>query len=543
MAERAGGWGLPALGAVARSATGDRAAALAEVSHLVTTGDADQVAQAGAVAAASGFTAVADSAIDRLPQDDPRRARLLALTRHAQGHHRAALAALVGHSDGPSNSLRRRIAGDLSALDALGRISRTTRRDPIGDAADPPSRVLHVAYNALPEVQAGYTLRTQGIAAAQRRAGMQVDVVTRPGFPVDSGALGAPVDVTVDGVRYHRLLRGRPLPSVAGERIDRYGEEVTRLAMRLGVDVLHAHSRHDNAQAALIAGRQLGLPVVYEMRGFIEETWRSRGGDPAADEYRLFKAAETECMLAADRVVTLSTSMAEDIVGRGVPADRVEVVGNAVGGEFLAAPPDPAPVRRRFGFAPTDVVLGVVSTLNDYEGIDLLIAAVLRARRIPGHEGLRLLIVGGGPAEADLRTLAAGEDAIVMTGKVPHHAVRDYHSAIDVFCVPRRLTPVTAAVPPLKPIEAMATGRPVLVSDLPPLRELVETSGAGEVAAPDDVDAWVGAITRLYAHPDRTAMGARARQWVLEHRTWSAAADRYQSIYRAAIAHQHHTKE
>lgn len=551
-ASQAGRLGRPALAAVAAAARGDRESARADLRHLVAGPDLRVVRDAGAAAAALGLVDVADAALARLPDDDPHRARLTALLRHAKGFHRAALDALVGTSDPATDALRRRIAGDLSALDALGRISRVPPPPPRSPqhealAVAPPSvrSVLHVAYNALPEVQAGYTLRTHGIARAQAQAGLDVIVVTRPGFPVDTGAIAAPREVALDGVRYVRLLPLRPLPTVAGERLDRYADAVTDLAREIGADVIHAHSRHDNAQAAVVAGRRLGIPVVYEVRGFIEETWRSRGGDPRADEYRLFKRAETECMLAADAVVTLSGSMRDDIVARGVPAGRVSVIGNAVGEGFLAAVPDPSDVRDELGFSPDDVVYGVVSTLNDYEGIDLLVAAVERLRATAGHEQARLLVVGGGPAEADLRAAAArvGHGTVVLTGRVPHEDVRRYHAAIDVFCVPRRDTPVTRLVPPLKPVEALATGRPIVVSDLPPLRELVEACEAGLVAAPDDVDAWVTAMLRLYAPHDRSDFGARARRWATQHRTWTAASDRYAQIYRELIADRQHMKE
>lgn len=553
-ADQAERCGLPVLAPLALAAGGDRAGARSALLTLTEGTDLDVVRHAGAAAAALGLVDVSAAALDRLPEDDPQRARLTALLRHAEGHHRQALDALVGTSDPTTDRLRRRIAGELSALDALGRISRVPPPPPRTPATGGPARpvagtpsvrrVLHVAYNALPEVQAGYTLRTHGIARAQVQAGLEVTVVTRPGFPVDTGAVAAPREVVLDGVRYIRLLPLRPLPTVAGERLDRYADEVTELARRLDVDVIHAHSRHDNAQAAVVAGRRLGVPVVYEVRGFIEETWRSRGGDPLADEYRLFKRAETACMQAADAVVTLSGTMRDDIVARGVPADHVTVVGNAVGDAFLEPVPDPAALRAGLGIDPGDVVYGVVSTLNDYEGIDVLVAAIARLRALPGHERARLLVVGGGPAEADLRTMAEGGDgSVVMTGRVPHEEVRAYHAAIDVFCVPRRRTTVTALVPPLKPIEALATGRPLVVSDLPPLRELVEACEAGLVAAPDDPDAWVAAMARLYAPPDRSALGARARRWVSEHRTWTAASDRYAQIYRELVADRQQVKE
>src|SRR5690606_30919343 len=113
--------------------------------------------------------------------------------------------------------------------------------------------------------------------------------------------------------------------------------------------------------------------------------------------------------------------------------------------------------------------------LNDYEGLEVLIDAVglLRAASLP----VRALVVGAGPAAASLRRRAEQLDAgaVILTGRIPFAEVHLFHAAIDIFTVPRLDLPVTALVPPLKPLEAMATGRPVVASDLAPLREIVES--------------------------------------------------------------------
>lgn len=234
--------------------------------------------------------------------------------------------------------------------------------------------------------------------------------------------------------------------------------------------------------------------MVYEVRGFLEETWRSRGGEPDSDFYRWSRDAETACMVAADAVVTLAETMRQEIVSRGV-----------------------------------DTVFGTVTTLNDYEGVDTLVHALAEL----DDPGVRLLVVGDGPARSTLERLAAPLGArVVFTGRVPHARVPDHLAAIDVFCVPRRATPVTVLVPPLKPLEAMAAGRPVLASDLPPLVETVRPGEFGAVAPAGDPSAWAEQMSLLrYAPDDARTMGERAREWIAEHRTWAAAAERYGAVY------------
>src|SRR5690606_18968487 len=109
-------------------------------------------------------------------------------------------------------------------------------------------------------------------------------------------------------------------------------------------------------------------------------------------------------------------------------------------------------------------------------------------------------------------------------------------AAMDAFCVPRRATPVTVLVPPLKPLEAMAAGLPVLVSDLPPLVDLVPPERFGLAAPAGDSDAWAERMAVLRRDRDLArVLGARGRDWVVRHGTWSVAAERYRAVYASTV--------
>jgi glycosyltransferase involved in cell wall biosynthesis len=91
---------------------------------------------------------------------------------------------------------------------------------------------------------------------------------------------------------------------------------------------------------------------------------------------------------------------------------------------------------------------------------------------------------------------------------------------------------VTRLVTPLKPLEAMATGRPVVASDLPPLREIVNPGQTGAIAPVGDPSALADDLEPLlHDSTDRMRMGAAARQWVRAHRTWAAATRVYRDLY------------
>jgi len=371
-------------------------------------------------------------------------------------------------------------------------------------------RVLHIVTDALPPTSAGYTIRTHEIAVAQRRAGLDPHVVTPPGYPVTQGVLDGRRLVTLDDVPYHRLVGG----------------SITDLVERLRPQVLHPASNYKNAQVALALRDRYGIPVVYEVRGFWEDTWLSRHPGEALEDSELYQAIrdeETRCMQAADLVVTLGEAMRDELAGRGVSKDRIEIVPNAVSPEFLR---EPVP-----GSEHDDFVVGTVTTLTPHEGLGTLIdaARLLRERDIP----VRVLIVGDGPEKTALeRHAAASGVSATFTGRVPAAQVRDFHALLDVFVVPRTRDRVCQLVTPLKPVEAMASGLCVVTSELSALAEIVKHQVTGALTVPQDPVSLADCLEWLFYSPDiRIKLGAAAREWVAADRTWERNAMRYQEAY------------
>ncbi|MEU3979033.1 glycosyltransferase [Streptomyces sp. NPDC026672] len=473
----------------------------------------------------------------------PRAVSLAASVAWGELRHDPARAALLGVRLLPG-PLRRRVRpverwlSDRARSAGPGAVPWAGRVPvPVGRAVRPvPGRVLHLVTNSLPFKHAGYTVRTQRLAEAQRAAGLDAHVVTRVGFPVAQGVLDARMRQVVGGVPQHRLLPWW-LPYGQGPALARNAELAGRLVERLRPAVLHAATDHGNGRVALALRAAYGLPVVYEVRGFLEDTWLTQapGRSSRHDVYRLRRELETRCMREADLVLTLGAAMKAEIVSRGVPGERVLVVPNAVDEAFLAPLPDGAPVRARLGIAPEEFVVGTVSSLTPHEGIGTLLhaGAELRRRGIP----LRLLIVGDGPERPELVRLAArlglGDGAALFPGRVPHHQVREFHAVLDVFAVPRTDERVCHLVTPLKPVEAMASGLAVVSSDLTAMRELIEPEVNGRLILHESPFVWADGLEKLlYSQKRRLEWGAAARALVARERTWDRVAARTREAYR-----------
>ncbi len=465
-----------------------------------------------------------------LPDRDPAKPYLTGLLASKDGRLTEALDTVRRGRTRSAARLRRDLSGRVEALTWRPATNVTPPRP----VTPEPGRVLHIVTNALPATNAGYTVRTHRIAATQRALGLDPHVVTRLGHPVVQGRPDPRPGTEVDGVPYHRLVPWR-LPPHSRAALEANVAAASRLVERLRPAVLHAASNHVNAQIALALRERHGVPVVYEMRGFLEESWLSRDPRRSTDRdfYRFSRDLETACMRAADLVVTLGEVMREEIVARGVPAGKVVVIPNGVDEAFLEPLPDAAGLRAELGIAPDEKVAGTTTSFFSYEGLDTLLAAgaVLRDQ---GHP-VRLLLVGDGPERAALQARAAGlglTDAI-FTGRVPADQVRRYHAVLDAFVVPRRDERVCRMVTPLKPLEAMAGGVPVIASDLPALREIITHEKTGLLTVPQNPDLLAKALQNILYSPSSQHMQHAAREWVRNERTWRIGMERLLDAYRS----------
>ncbi|MBN2492758.1 MAG: glycosyltransferase, exosortase A system-associated [Planctomycetes bacterium] len=404
-------------------------------------------------------------------------------------------------------------------------------------------KVLHVLDHYLP-YHSGYTFRTTNILAGQRELGITPVALTSPRHPYPEG----PVPETPPWLAVRRAPPARHgrrrwtnrIPFLSQHGLMRDLERGIRAALAAEGDVavVHAHSPSLDGAPALAVRRAGGPPVVYEVRALWEDAAVDHGtfGEGSL-RYRISRRVETRVLRRADAVVVLCEGLRREIAARGIPTDRVIVVGNGVDPEqFRPRAPDPA-LRARLGLGPGPVV-GFIGSFYAYEGLTLLVDAMRPI--LADSPSARLLLVGGGPEETALRRRveeAGLAPRVRMPGRVPHAEVADHYALVDLLVYPRRRNRLTEFTTPLKPLEAMALGRPVLAADVGGLRELIGPAGEGAVLVEaDDAAALTRAIRELLASPERLqARGEAGRRWVLAARTWKSQVERYRAVYALAL--------
>ena len=391
-------------------------------------------------------------------------------------------------------------------------------------------RILHILDHSVP-LHSGYTFRTLAILREQRRLGWQTFHLTSP----KHGAASSKKD-DVEGWTFHRTPSAQGTGLVGQMRLT--ARRIAEVVSEVEPDLIHAHSPVLNALPSLWVGRRLGLPVVYELRASWEDAAVDHGSTTEGSlRYRLSRAMESFALRRADAVTTICEGLRGDIAVRGIDPARVTVVPNAVDAStFAFGVPPQADMRRSLGLEGA-VVLGFAGSFYGYEGLDLLLEATRQL--LPRHPQLRVLLVGGGPQEANLRTQAVAsglQDRVIFTGRVPHDRVQRYYEQIDVLAYPRLPIRLTELVTPLKPLEAMAQGVMFVASDVGGHRELVRDGETGTLFKAGDAAALAAAIDSLLAQRERWPQRrTAARRFVEAERTWAGSVARYREVYRRAL--------
>lgn len=399
-------------------------------------------------------------------------------------------------------------------------------------------QVLYFATNSLPHTGSGYAQRTHSIATSLLEAGWKALVATRIDYPANIGHVFAPNREKVGRIGYRRLF-SFPAPTDMRGRLQQQTDELMRLVTEIQPSVLHTTTDFSNAVSVRAVAEAVGIPWVYEVRGQLADTWASTRPEFAqeSERYRLFNAREAEAAKAADWVITLGEHMKRNLVAVGVPEGKVSVLPNGIGDKFLEEPISRLAARSELSLSADAFYVGTVSSLVPYEGLDTVLRAV--AQLAPAHPSLRVLIVGDGTERENLRRLAydLGVSGIChFPGRVPREKTHLYHASLDAFVVPRKDLTVTRSVTPLKPVEALASGVPVLASDLPALQELIRDGENGHLIKAGDVNAWASVISSMIDNPDEVeCMGRRGRDFALLTRTWSSNAQSLGDIYESLI--------
>jgi len=403
-------------------------------------------------------------------------------------------------------------------------------------------KILHVFDHSIP-LHSGYTFRSRSILKQQHALGIKTCHVTSPKHGNDQAE-----EEDVEGLRFYRSapISGFMSKLPILNQISYIAPMVKRILEVIEIekpDVIHAHSPALNGLAALKAGRKSGLPVVYEIRAFWEDAAVDHGTCKEDDlRYRLTRKMETHVVKNADAVTTICEGLRGDLINRGFDESKFTVIANAVNIEQfdVITAQDKAnnsDLAETLKLTNCDV-LGFLGSFYAYEGLDLAIAAMPAV--LAKNPKARLLLVGGGPQEQNLKqqvTMLGLEGKVIFTGRVPHSDVGKYYSLVDLLVYPRKDMRLTDLVTPLKPLEAMAQGKPVLASNVGGHKELITDNETGFLFKAGDSAELAERMIELLADENKlNSVLSSGRTFVEDVRNWKNSVSNYLPVYKKLTA-------
>lgn len=371
--------------------------------------------------------------------------------------------------------------------------------------------VLYVAHETIVKKTNGYTVRTHSLLRALVEQGVIVHVLARP--------QNKPAyDETVDGVTYMHL--GANLEDWGNwlEFEELFENQITTKIQDFRPKLIQAASNHITGRSALNAAQKVGLPFIYEVRGFWHVTRQSSlKGYIQTAGWAAQEKAEAEIIHRADHTFTLNNMLKSRSVRMGGSSKKISILQNC--GSRKASIVKNARDGKKLH-------LGYIGSVVAYEGIDILITAI--SLLSPSQlRDIQLDIYGGGDQLEPLKELAHEKNLtnILFHGEFINsdENLGHLYASIDLIVLPRVTSPVTTLVTPMKPFEAAAYKCPLLVADVLPLIEFADQSG--------------GAITFKAGNPKdlaRKISGVQANRSCLDQLSTSGHA----YIHKSANWHQ-----
>jgi glycosyltransferase involved in cell wall biosynthesis len=222
-----------------------------------------------------------------------------------------------------------------------------------------------------------------------------------------------------------------------------------------------------------------------------------------------------------------------------VQRDKITVVPNALQ-EAMFETCDESDIRAVVGRHGLEGrrVIGYFGSFFDWEGVDALVKALPSVLRM--HPKAILLLAGSGRTERNVRSIVEDlglADSVVFAGRIDAAEMAAYYGVADVVAYPRVANRLTEMVTPLKPLEAMAQGTPVIASDIGGHRELIEDGVTGFLYDPKEPAGLASSLNRVLADFPQAIVDS-ARSYVRRDRRWSVVVENYRSVYeRFGIGH------
>jgi glycosyltransferase involved in cell wall biosynthesis len=343
-----------------------------------------------------------------------------------------------------------------------------------------------------------------------------------------------PTNDTIAGARVTRISQDASQNFL--ERAVHFGRALlAHIAVHPDYDVVHFRNIWDGFHLAQNKKR-LGYKTLFEVNGLpsVELKYHYPGLD--SELLSKIKEQEIAALHLSDAIICPSRVTRDYIASLGLDRSLVTVIPNGVSASDFS----PTPLPARNGRVPTLLYIG---TLADWQGLDVVVKAL---PKVLERQAVRLQIVGRGRSRQrkilakQIRKLGIEEHVTVLPA-VPHHEIPALIADADICIAPLGLNDrnVTQGACPIKLLEYMAAGRPLLASNMPIVRELIREDVDALLFSPNDpADLARQVVTLLDDFELSQRLAESASERALTKFTWRESQKKLVKVYEKLINEQ-----
>lgn len=288
-----------------------------------------------------------------------------------------------------------------------------------------------------------------------------------------------------------------------------------------------------NGITAWALSRIKGVPFIYNVQDIYPDVAVRLGVLKNRAVIRFFEQVERFVYRKAAAVSVISDCFKANLLRKGVPEWKVEVIPNFIDENFVRPLPRHNAFSKEHDLDDKFVAL-FAGNVGLSQGLETLLEAALCLQNL---QDLRIVIVGDGASKTALveRAHALGLNNVIFLPLQPYERVPELYSAADVGLIPLRRGLTEDSVPS-KLFTIMGVGRPVIAGVDPEsdTHRVIQTAGCGLCIPPEDAKALASALQELYE--DRALaekMGRAGRDYVVQHFTCQKVAQRYSALFES----------